>query len=361
MSEVSVEKIPATAAKSRALRAGQHPLLQLTLVRFYESIREPEALFWMFIFPVLLTAGLGIAFRNRPPEVLKVAATTPELTQALKRNGGLDVRQLTPAQAKEELRRGEIALAAHPAAPGGVAFEYDDTNPEGRTARLLADDAIQRAAGRTDRVRATNQLMREPGSRYIDFLVPGLVGMNLMASSTWSIGFAIVDARRRKLLKRLVATPMPRHYFLLSFILSRLAMLVFEVVVLIGFGVVIFGVPVRGSLFVLAVVCVIGAFTFSALGLLIASRAKTTEAATGLLNTVTMPMWILSGVFFSAQRFPAILQPFIKALPLTDVVDALRANMLQGAGFVAIVPELAILAAWIVATFALGLALFRWR
>ncbi len=338
-----------------------HPLVQLTLVRFREFVREPEALFWVFIFPVLLAAGLGLAFRNRPPDVLKIAVVTPELAQSLGREKLLDVRQYSYAAAEEALRTGKVALMAEPGPAGAVVYRYDNTNPEGRSARLLADQAVQRAAGRTDPVPATDRLMREAGSRYIDFLVPGLLGMNLMGSAIWGMGFAIVDARRKKLIKRMVATPMPRHYYLLSFLLSRLVLLVVEVGVLLGFGVLVFGVPLRGSLAGLVLLCVLGSLSFCALGLLIASRARTIEAASGLMNAVMLPMWIVSGVFFSAQRFPDLLQPAIKALPLTAAIDALRANMLQGATLAQLAPQVAILGAWLVIGFTLALKLFRWR
>jgi len=182
-----------------------------------------------------------------------------------------------------------------------------------------------------------------------------------MGSAIWGMGFAIVDARRKKLMKRLIATPMPRHYYLLSFVLARLLLLVVEVGVLLGFGAWVFQVPVRGSIPDLAVLCVLGSLAFSALGLLIASRAKTIEAASGLMNTAMMPMWIVSGVFFSAQRFPGVLQPMIRALPLTAVIDALRANMLQGANLAQVAPQLGVLGAWLVVCFTLALKLFRWR
>jgi ABC-2 type transport system permease protein len=345
-------------------RAGwmDHALAQLTLVRFLEFTREPEALFWVFVFPILLAGGLGIAFRNRPADVLKIGAVTPQLAQALRTEKLLDVEELPPAAAEQAFRNGEVALLAVPGAGGaGVVYRYDDTNPEGRTARMLADRAIQRAAGRTDPVAATDQFMRERGSRYIDFLIPGLLGMNLMGSAIWSMGFAIVDARRKKLIKRLVATPMPRHYYLLSFLLSRLLMLVLEVGMVLGFGALVFGVPMRGSLASLALLCVLGSLSFSALGLLIASRARTIEAASGLMNLVMMPMWIVSGVFFSAQRFPDLIQPVIKALPLTAVIDALRMNMLQGASLARVTPQMGVLGGWLIVCFSLALWLFRWR
>jgi ABC-type multidrug transport system permease subunit len=360
----TVTALPTKAPTGRAPRratVADHPLVQLTLVRFYEFLREPEALFWVFVFPLLLAVGLGVAFRNRPADVLKIASVTPAITQSLSGEELLDVQELTASAAAQALRTGKVALLAEPGPNGSVVYRYDDTNPEGRAARLLADHAIQKAAGRVDPVAATDQRMREPGSRYIDFLIPGLLGMNLMGSGIWGLGFAIVDARRKKLMKRLIATPMPRHYYLLSFVLSRLVLLVVEVGVLLGFGVLAFHVPLRGSLLVLGVICVLCSLSFTALGLLIASRARTIEAASGLMNVVMMPMWIVSGVFFSAQRFPDAVQPVIKALPLTAVIDALRANMLQGAGLAQVAPQLGILGAWLVICFTLALKLFRWR
>jgi ABC-2 type transport system permease protein len=338
-----------------------HPLVQLTLVRFREFIREPEALFWVFGFPIILAAGLGIAFRNRPAEVLQIAAVTPQLAAPLRVEKLLDVRELPLADAEAALRNGKVALVAEPGANGAVVYRFDDTNPEGRSARMLADRALQRAAGRQDPVASSDTLMREPGSRYIDFLVPGLLGMNLMGSAVWGMAFGIVDARRKKLIKRLMATPMPRHYYLLSFVFSRLVLLVVEVGVVLGFAVLVFQVPVHGSLIALGLFCVVSSMSFCALGLLIASRVQTIEAASGMTNAVMMPMWICSGVFFSAQRFPNAMQPVIKALPLTAVIDALRANMLQGAGVAQLTPQLAVLSGWLVVCFFVALKLFRWR
>jgi ABC-2 type transport system permease protein len=226
---------------------------------------------------------------------------------------------------------------------------------------MLADRAVQRAAGRVDPVNSTDRILREAGSRYIDFLIPGLLGMNLMGSAIWGMGFAIVDSRRKKLMKRLLATPMPRHYFLLSFLLSRLLLLIVEVGFVVGFARIVFGVPLRGSFLAFMVLCILGSMSFSALGLLIASRAQTIEAASGLMNLVMMPMWIVSGVFFSSQRFPEALQPVIKTLPLTATIDALRANMLQGANLSQLAPQLAILSCWVVVCFAIALKIFRWR
>jgi ABC-2 type transport system permease protein len=335
-------------------------LYQLTMARFRLLSREPEAVFWIFIFPILLAAGLGIAFRNRPPDVLPVAATTSELTQALAADKGLNALQMDDASGTHALATGTILLLVEQGQEG-VNYKYDDTNPDARTARMLVDRAVQAAAGQRDAVHAENQPVHETGSRYIDFVVPGLLGMNLMGSAIWGLGFAIVEARQKKLLKRMVASPMPRWQYLASFLLSRLVMLVVEVVFFLGFAGIAFGVPFRGSLWQLGFLCVLTSMAFSALGLLISSRAKTMEAASGLMNLVMLPMWILSGVFFSASRFPAVIQPFVRALPLTAANEALRANMLQGTSLNHLVTPVAILLAWLVVPFVVALRIFRWR
>jgi ABC-2 type transport system permease protein len=343
----------------------EHPLVQLTRVRYREFFREPEAVFWVFIFPVLLAAGLGIAFRNRAPErtVVGVVANRPaseRLIQALRQEKEIKVVLLSDSSATEALRTGDVALVVALTSGGGVEFRYDETRPESRTGRLLVDDAFQRAAGRRDPVPVVDRLISERGARYIDFLIPGLLGMNLMGSGIWGLGFAIVDARKKRLLKRLIATPMARWQFLASFVLSRLTLLFIEVGLLLGFGVLVFGVPLRGSLPLLVLICLVSSLAFASLGLLIASRAQTMEGASGLMNLVMLPMWIFSGVFFSAARFPDQIQPLIRALPLTAVINALRANILRGQGWPTVAPELAIITAWLVVCFALALKFFRW-
>ena len=341
-------------------------LAQLTLVRFREFIREPEAVFWTFFFPVVLAIGLGIAFRNKPADVLTVSvvrgtAEADTLAARLTRAGGLRVRLLSADEAARALRTGEVALTAMPRGADGVEYAFDDTRPEGRTARFLVDDAVQRAAGRRDPVTAAERKVREKGSRYIDFVIPGLLGMNIMAGGIWGLGFAIVEARRRNLLKRLVSTPMSRTHYLASFLFSRFVFLLVEVIVILGSAVLLFGVPVRGSLLQLGAVCIVSALAFGGVGLLIASRAKTTEGVSGLMNLVMMPMWVLSGVFFSSTNFPAAAQPFIQALPLTATINALRGTMLQGIGWAGVSAPLLIVGAWGVIAFGVALRVFRWR
>jgi ABC-2 type transport system permease protein len=335
-------------------------LFQLTATRLKLTLREPEAMFWIFAFPILLALGLGIAFRNRPADVLPVGATTPQLTQALAADKGLNATKMDESAGTHALAVGTILLLAEQRGDG-VVYRYDNTNPDARTARMIADRAIEVAAGRKDVVTAENELIHETGSRYIDFLIPGLLGMNLMGSAMWGLGFSIVEGRQKKLLKRMVASPMPRWQYLAGYLLSRLVMLVIEVVVFLGFARLVFGVPFRGPLWQLALLCVLVSLVFSALGLLVASRATTIETVSGLMNLVMLPMWILSGGFFSASRFPAILQPFVRALPLTAAIDAMRGNMLQGVQLSQLMLQVGILLAWFAVPFAVSLRIFRWR
>jgi ABC-type polysaccharide/polyol phosphate export permease len=338
---------------------------QLIGVRFKEYFREPEALFWSFGFPILLAIGLGIAFRSKPPDVVHVAvvAGAPRsdvVADWLAREKALAVERLSGDSARAALRTGRVALVVDPT-DSTFRYEYDDTRPDSRTARLLANDAVQRGAGRPDPIHVSDRQIREAGSRYIDFVVPGLVGMTIMGGGIWGLGFSIVDQRRRNLLKRLVATPMSRAEYLASYLLSRLVLLFVEIGVLLIFATLLFHVPMRGSIVGVATIGIVSALAFGGLGLLIASRSKTMEGVSGLMNLTMLPMWVLSGVFFSSENFPRAVQPFIKALPLTATNDALRASMLRGVGLVGLWPQLAVLAVWTIVCYVAALRIFRWR
>ena len=339
------------------------PVWQLSLTKIRELLREPEALFWVFVFPVLLALALGIAFRSSGPQEVAVGvqagAGAETLERALERAEGLRPVVLDPGQARERLRTGRVTLVVIPGET--PTYWYDPTRQESAATRRAVDDALQRDAGRTDVFVADTVEMTEKGSRYIDFLIPGLLGMNIMGTGMWGIGFYIVTARQNKLLKRLVATPMRRSEFLLGQIFGRLFLLVFEVGILLLLANLIFDVPMRGSLLTLGFVSVLGAMTFAGLGLLVASRAKTVEGVSGLMNLVLMPMWILSGVFFSTSRFPEVMQPVVQALPLTALNDALREVMLDGTSLFAILDEVALTAVWGLAAFGIALLVFRWR
>ncbi len=343
----------------------RHPpgaLRQLVLARIRLFYREPSTVFWSFVFPLALTVALGIAFRSRPPEALGVGVVEGPraggVAAALVADRELRVERLGEAAAGAALRTGRVALVVQPGTP--PLLRFDPTRPEGRLARAVAADLLERAAGRRDVVGPVPTPVTEPGSRYVDFLLPGLVGMNVMSTGMWGLGYVIVETRQKRLLKRMAATPMRRGHFLLSFAAVRALFLAIELPTLIGFGVLAFGVPLRGSLVALAVVAALGAAAFAGLGLLVASRARNTQTVSGLINAVMMPMMLLSGVFFSSANFPAALQPAIRGLPLTALNDGLRAVMIEGATLLQVAPQCLLLAAVAAGSFALALRIFRW-
>lgn len=342
-----------------------HPLVELTFTRVREFLREKEAVFWVFIFPVLMTFALGVAFRNTTPDKTPVAieATAAEANQVagvLSQSPEISATVMSPDEAARALRSGKVSLVVKPV-NGSFEYRFDPTRPESRAARLQVDDVLQRGRGRTDVFQVGEQKITEPGARYVDFLVPGLIGMNLMGSGLWGLGFTVVIARTRKILKRFAATPMRRSHYLLSFMLSRLIFLVLEVAAVVVFAWLAFGFTVRGSWFSLVLVTILGGFTFSGIGLLVAARPTTIEGVSGLMNFIMLPMWLLSGTFFSSERFPQVFQPFIKALPLTALNNVLRSLMNEGAGLSSNWAPIAILLAWCVISFLIALKIFKWQ
>ena len=338
------------------------PLIELTRARIYELTREPEAVFWVFVFPIVLAAVLGLAFRSKPPEPLPVAVVAGPHAEA--RLAALQGPDLKPAIVQESeaslaLARGRVVLVVS----GGdtPSYTYDPTQPESRTARMAVDAALQLAAGRADAFAPSRSEVTQAGARYVDFLVPGLLGMNLMGTGMWGIAFSLVVARNGNLLKRLIAAPARRSHLLGAQLTSRLIFLVPEAGALLLFARFVLGVPMRGSVLLLTAVALLGALAFSGLGLLAASRPRTIEGVSGVMNLVMVPMWVFSGIFFSTERFPAALQPFVQALPLTALNDSLRGVMLEGMGLVSLLPELALLAGWGTVSFLLALKVFRWQ
>jgi ABC-type multidrug transport system permease subunit len=389
------------------------PVWQLVLARLRELYREPEALFWVYGFPVLLVIALGIAFRNKPEDRIPVDVQVvadgrhTETVALLKEHKEFVVETGDEAACRRRLRTTKTDLVVVPDGEKGYRYLFDSARPEARLARSKVDDVLLRKtlrdAGRTpliaqvvaaqgialpsieapgfpqvvvalrvasldafallrdDPMPVVNDERTEPGGRYIDFLVPGLLGMSLMGGGLWGVGFAIVDLRIRKVLKRFLATPMRKVDFLTAIMLSRMMFLIPEVIVLLLFAHFAFGVVIQGSLLSLGALILLGAVAFAGIGLLVASRAKTLEAVSGLMNVVMLPMWVLSGIFFSSDRFPDSARPFIKALPLTPLIDSMRAVCQEGATLASQWPQLCIMAAWAVVSFALALWWFRWN
>jgi len=357
-------KVPQSPPRRNGRWAGYSHLL---MARLLELKREPEVVFWVFVFPLLLALGLGIAFRNKPADAVPVAIIANPGAQDMRKllfkfphfaSSRIDI--LSAEDARRAFRVGKYDVVIEPDVEGGLHYRYDPARPESVLGAALVDNALQTAAGRKEPIATALVASSEPGSRYIDFLIPGLLGMNLMNSGMWGIGFALVDMRQRKLLKRYVGTPMRRGDFLLAIMTSRLLLMVIEIGLLLVFGILFFHMRVLGSVFSIAAIGGLGSLTFGGVGLLTASRAQKIETISGLINLVMMPMWIFSGVFFSYERFPVVIHPLIKVLPLTALNDALRASILEGTPLFHQWSRLLILALWGGISFVLALKWFRW-
>jgi len=335
----------------------------LCISNFRLFFREPEAVFWTFLFPLMLSAALGLAFRQKPAEIVPVAVVAgPEaerLAARLKGHPSLRVAVEDEAKAALDLRMGRVAVVV---VPSGESVEYrlDPSRPDSALGQRLTDDVLQKGAGRQDPVQSRRTEVSEPGGRYVDFLLPGIIGMNLMNGGLWGVGFSLVDMRIKKLLKRMLATPLRRSDFVAAQMAMRLTFVFVEIPFLLLVGHWLLGVPVRGSWGAIVLAGGIGSLAFGGLGMLLASRATRIESVMGLMNMVSMPMLLCSGVFFSSERFPEVVQPIIRALPLTALIDVLRAIVLEGAALASQSGRLAVVAGWGLVSFVVGLRLFRW-
>jgi ABC-type multidrug transport system permease subunit len=339
-------------------------IVQLVLARVREFYRQPEAIFWVYGFPLIMVVALGIAFRQQPVEQVRVdihkGPQAQQVLDALAKHEKFVTSIAEEEACQRRLRTGKTDVVIS-AESDFYQFFYDPGKPGSVLARNELNDALQRFAGRSDPIQTSDVEMTEPGGRYIDFLVPGLLGMSLMSGGLWGVGFVIVDMRMRKMLKRFMATPMKRSHFLASLMISRLFFLVPEVLLLLIFSRYVFGVVNYGSITLLIFLILLGSVMFNGIGLLVASRAQTLETISGLMNVVMLPMWILSGIFFSVDRFPEAAQPFIRLIPLTPVIDSLRSVMLEGATLTSLGPEIGYMMICGGVCFAAALKVFRWN
>jgi len=342
------------------------PLWHLSLSRLKMFYRQPEAVFWTYGFPLVMITALGLAFREESKEAVLVDIVGPQaeaLASRLSHHPQFKVTRPATTEWKKRLQAGKTNLVIETGASATEPprFWVEPHRAESLFAREAVENAILRSSIAAWAPQYSESHLEEIGSRYIDFLVPGMIGMNLMGGGMWGIGFVLVDMRVRKLLKRFLATPMRRSDFLVSVMLVRLLFAALDMLFMTVFAYFAFSVGCRGNLLELVAVMLIGGISFAGIGLLVACRAQTIEMISGLMNLVMLPMWIASGVFFSAERFPEFMQPAIQALPLTCLVNALRGVMLDGESLPALWRPLLILIVWGCASFAIALRAFRWQ
>ncbi|MEM7200101.1 MAG: ABC transporter permease [Planctomycetota bacterium] len=339
-------------------------LWQLSLAQLREFWRSREAVVWSYAFPVLMAVVLGLAFGRRgplPPSrvVVVASAQAASLRAALQGVPALEVRVLDGDAAQQAYAEGraELLLSGSPTAP---ALRVDPLRPESELAQRRVADALQRGAGREDPLAIAIEEPAGGAHGYVERLIPGLIGLNLLGAGLWGVGFNLVDMRAKHLLRRLVVAPMGRAEFLLALLLSRLGLVVINSCLILLFGIFTFDLTVQGAWPLLFGVFALSGAVFSGLGLAVASRPRTIEGVSGVMNLAMLPQWLLCGSFFDVSNFPAYFQPLVQLLPLTHVNAALRGVILDGHGIVGIGWELAYLVGFTLLSFFLALRFFRW-
>jgi ABC-2 type transport system permease protein len=360
---------------------------------FRELIREPGVLFWGIIFPILMSLGLGIAFTQKKDVTHHIAVLNKPATESDHDKSNLRTDSLNliipgfPSGSEQDiqipddklgnttfsflstdwktamimLKRGEVNLILEKNETG-IIYHFDPMNSDAQLVFMKLADYFSKIKmaqkpGRAEIIRP----MELKGTRYIDFLVPGLIAMGAMMSCMWGLSYGIIDRRAKKLLRRMVATPMKKSYFLMSFITVRIVMNFTEAILLMVFTWLVFGITVQGSIPALIALFLAGNIAFAGVAVLVSSHTANTEIGNGLINFVVMPMMVLSGIFFSYHSFPDWSLPVIRNLPLTMLTDGIRAIFNEGAGFSEIMLPFLVLVAIGFVFFVTGLKIFKWH
>jgi ABC-2 type transport system permease protein len=341
-------------------------LNQLILVHFKTFFREPAILFWAILFPILMAWILGIAFSNKG-ETFKTVyvvsdAKIPEKIDGEKTFSSetpnpfrIKFTPASPVEAIQAIKRGVISLYIE-VRNDSLIYHFDPANPDARLTHLVIDREISGVNASASAI----ALLESKGTRYIDFLIPGLIALGIMNSCVWGIGWTLIETRMKKLLRRMVATPMKKSVFLGSHVITRIILGTIETLLLFTFAYFYFGTTITGSILAFVVVFLCGVMTFSGIGILIASRTDKSEIGNGLVNAVTLSMTILSGVFFNYHNFPDWTIGFIKYLPLTLLADALRAIFIEAAGFREVFMPIVVLFFTGLTFFIAGMRIFKW-
>ena len=369
-------------------RITNHQLYRLIAAHFMEIIREPSVIFWGVVFPILMAWGLGIAFTQKGGVQAKLAIVKEIIEKDQNHQTKLIAYLSTNAVMKDSsysivlkneklgdatltfvetswsnafslLKKGKVSVIIEDQ-PTVSKYHFDPANAEAKAAYQLASNLA--AGGQLSY--AANQSDIEPftisGTRYVDFLIPGLLAMGIMMACSWGISYTIIERRSKKLLRRMVATPMKKSNLLFALITARFSMNLAEALLLFLFGWFYFGVKVQGSWPALIVLFIAGNIAFSGISILVSSRTSNTEVGNGLINAIVTPMMVVSGVFFSYHNFPDWTLPVIQYLPLTMIADSFRSIFNEGAGFLDVWREALVLTVIGTVSFIIGLKVFKW-
>jgi ABC-2 type transport system permease protein len=339
-------------------------LLKLIGVQFKTFFREPAILFWAVLFPILMAWVLGVAFSKKGESLrtVYVIGKQDERVRGEKIFAGETGNQFrikfipsSDQEAVRAIKRGLITVYVE-AKNDSLIYHFDPLNPDAQLTHLILEREISGVAHSKTAV----QSLKSQGTRYIDFLIPGLIALGIMNSCLWGIGWTLIEARMKKLLRRMVATPMKKSVFLMSHISTRVVLGGLETLLLFLFAYFYFGSVVTGNVFAFVAVFLSGIFAFAGIGILVASRTDKSEIGNGLINAVTITMSILSGIFFNYHNFPDWAVSFIQVLPATILADAIRAIFIEAAGFAEVIVPITILFFTGFVTFVVGLKIFKW-
>jgi ABC-2 type transport system permease protein len=367
----------------------RNPLIQLILIHFREFVREPGIIFWSIIFPIAMAWVLGIAFSRQSELVQQVVLIEnhdqhyPLLHDFLKDSKsitkeiyGINTTCFEKTIASDKLgktsfrfistdwdngilllKRGQVNLIMKEH-PDSLEYFFDPVNPQAKMLFVMLSSSFNNDNKAFEN--SSISPLTQKGNRYIDFLVPGLIALGAMNSLLWGISYALIEMRSKKLMRRMVATPMKKSEFLISFFIARLLIAILEMAILWSFSYAYFKITLQGSFAALATIFLAGNIAFSGLAILISSRTANSRIGTGLINLVTMPMMILSGIFFSYHNFPDFAIPIIQKMPLTMMADSIRAVFIEGSGLVQVAGNSAILAGLGIGCFLIGLKIYKW-
>jgi ABC-2 type transport system permease protein len=340
-------------------------LIQLILVNFKTFFREPAILFWAVLFPIIMAWVLGVAFSNKGESlrtVYVIGESAPEKITGEKvmgeETGNAYRIKFQPSSEEEAIRavkRGLTTLFIE-VKGDSLIYHFDPLNSDAQLTHLI----LERGIGDVDTKNTAIDPLQTKGTRYIDFLIPGMIALGIMNACIWGIGWSLIENRMKKLLRRMVATPLKKPIFFTAQMFTRIILGAFETILLILFAWLYFGISITGSIPAFIAVFLSGIFAFAGIAILMASRTSKTEVANGLVNAVTLPMMILSGIFFNYHNFPDWAIPIIQALPLTLVADSIRAIFIEGAGFIDVLRPVVILCGIGLVTFTFGLRVFKW-
>jgi ABC-2 type transport system permease protein len=368
------------------MRRDLKSLWQLISINYKEFVREPGILFWSLLFPILMAWVLGIAFSKKAELVQDVAyvknaartnnklsgflassevvyrksETSPEYRKSFTTKLGKLTFHIVPVTMDSAIlmiKRGEASLILQDRADS-LFYLFDPQSADARFNYVMLSSTIN-----NDRVvydAASVKTLSQQGTRYIDFLIPGLLAMGIMNDFLWGLGYGLIEIRTKKLLRRMVAAPMKKSLFIFSHYFARITLALFEAAVLLLFSWIYFRIRIQGSLAAFVLIFLAGSFCFAGISILMASRTSSSRIGNSLINLISMPMMILSGIFFSYHNFPESVVPMIRMLPLTMLADSIRGIMIEGTGLIEILPEFLFLSGIGTIFFLVGIRIYKW-